>query len=156
MTALIFPALDSVYAAALPWAEALLRVCCGLALVPHGLRCFFGYFPNTGSRILNPTLLAAGIERSGFRPGRLWLPVIAFVQFAAGPALALGLFTRPAALLVFLFFAGAAYDHLRFDGYFWNKLGMEYPAMWGAIALFFTFAGGGALSLDRFWLGWEF
>jgi putative oxidoreductase len=155
MTALAFPDLNPVYAALLPWAEALLRAWCGLALIPHGLRAFFGWFPNSGSRILNPTLLAKGIERTGFRPGRAWLPVIALVQFGAGPALALGLFTRPAALLVFVFFLGATYDHARFDGYFWNKLGMEYPALWGLVALFFAVAGGGALSLDHLWLGWE-
>jgi len=155
VTPLIFPALDGAYAAALPWVTALLRACCGLALIPHGLRAFFGYFPNTGSRILSPALLAAGIERSGFRPGHFWIWIVALIEFGAGPALALGLFTRPAALLVFVFFLGAAYDHLRFDGYFWNKLGMEYPMMWGAIALFFAVAGGGALSLDNLWLGWE-
>jgi len=154
--ALAFPALGPLYAAVTPFTEALLRVICGLALVPHGLRAFFGFFPNSGSRILSPALLAQGIERSGFRPGRLWLPVIALVQFGCGPALALGLFTRPAAFLIFVFFCGAAYDHARFDGYFWNKLGVEYPAMWGTVALFFACAGGGAISLDHLWLGWAF
>lgn len=155
MTTLAFPSLQSLYINLLPWAEALLRAWCGLALIPHGLRCFFGYFPNTGSRILNPTLLAAGIERSGFRPGCYWIWVVALVEFGAGPALAFGLFTRPAGLLIFLFFLGAAYDHLRFDGYFWNKLGMEYPALWGLVALYFAIAGGGTLSFDRLVLGWE-
>lgn len=155
-TPLVFPALGGVYAVLLPWAEALLRLCCGLALLPHGLRAFFGWFPDTGSRILSPAALAQGIERSGFRPGKFWVWVVALIEFVAGPALALGLFTRPAALLVFLFFVGAAYDHARFDGYFWNKLGMEYPAMWGAVALFFVFAGGGAVSLDALLLGWQF
>ena len=153
MTALVFPALQSLYDSALPWVEALLRVWCGLALIPHGLRCFFGYFPNTGSRILNPALLATGLERSGFRPGRFWVWVVALVEFGAGPLLALGLFTHLAALLIFVFFLGAAYDHARFDGYFWNKLGLEYPMLWGAVALFFVFAGGGAISLDQLWLG---
>jgi putative oxidoreductase len=155
MTALAIPELGPIYAALLPWAEALLRAWCGLALLPHGVRAFFGWFPDSGSRILSPALLAKGVERSGFRPGRAWVPVIAFVQFAAGPALALGLFTRPAALLVFIFFLGATYDHARFDGYFWNKLGMEYPALWCLVALFFALAGGGAISLDQLWLGWE-
>ena len=132
-----------------PFAETLLRVWCGLALLPHAMRCFFGWFPNTGSRILSPTLLANGIERSGFRPGRYWAIYVALVEFVAGPALALGLFTHLAGVLIFLFFLGAAYDHLRFDGYFWNTLGMEYPALWGLVALFFACAGGGALSLDR-------
>ena len=53
---------------------------------------------------------------------------------------------------LFVFFLGAAYDHARFDGYFWNKLGLEYPMLWGAVALFFVFAGGGAISLDQLWL----
>jgi putative oxidoreductase len=154
--ALADPGLGPAYAALTQGAAALLRVICGLALIPHGLRCFFGFFPNSGSRILTPDLLAKGIERSGFRPGRMWLPIIALVQFVAGPALALGLFTRPAALLVFIFLLGAAYDHARFDGYFWNKLGVEYPAIWAAVALFFIGAGGGALSLDHLVLGWEF
>jgi putative oxidoreductase len=155
MTALAFPALHGLYDSALPWVEALLRVWCGLALIPHGLRCFFGYFPNSGSRILSPALLATGLERSGFRPGRYWIWYVGLVEFGAGPALALGLFSRPVAFVIFLFFLGAAYDHLRFDGYFWNKLGMEYPAMWGLIALYFAIAGGGALSLDHLVLGWE-
>jgi putative oxidoreductase len=153
--ALADPALGSVYAALTPVAEAVLRAICGLALIPHGLRAFFGFFPNSGSRILSPDLLAKGIERSGFRPGRMWLPVIALVQFVAGPALALGFFTRPAALLIFIFLLGAAYDHARFDGYFWNKLGVEYPAIWAAVAFFFLCAGGGDLSLDHLWLHWE-
>jgi hypothetical protein len=37
----------------LPFADALLRVAVGLALVPHGLRNTFGFFPNTGVRALN-------------------------------------------------------------------------------------------------------
>ena len=131
-----------------PWAEALLRAWCGLALLPHGLRAFFGWFPNSGSRILSPAQLARGIERSGFRPGALWAVVVALVEFVCGPALALGLFTQLAALLIFVFFLGAAYDHARFDGYFWNKLGMEYPALWGLVALYFACAGGGPIALD--------
>jgi putative oxidoreductase len=155
MTAPAVPELGAFYTLLLPWAQALLRAWCGLALLPHGMRAFFGWFPNSGSRILNPTQLAVGIERSGFKPGRMWVPVIALVEFVAGPALALGLFTRPAALLIVIFFVGAAYDHARFDGYFWNKLGMEYPALWGLVALLYAIAGGGALSLDALWLGWE-
>jgi putative oxidoreductase len=146
--------MNSTFLVALaPYAEALLRIWCGLALLPHAMRCFFGWFPDTGSRILSPAALATGIERSGFRPGRYWVVFVARVEFVAGPALALGLFTPLAGGLIFLFFVGAAYDHLRFDGYFWNKLGMEYPALWGLVALYFACAGGGALSLDRVLFG---
>ena len=47
-TPLIFPQLGPLYASFAPWAEALLRVVAGLALVPHGLRNTFGMFPSTG------------------------------------------------------------------------------------------------------------
>jgi putative oxidoreductase len=50
----------------------------------------------------------------------------------------------------------SAYDHARHDGYFWNKLGFEYPAMWAIGALYFVINGGGAISLDRLLLGFEF
>ncbi len=152
MTPLAFTSLGTFADSLVPWVTALLRAICGLALVPHGLRAFFGYFPNTGSRILSPALLAAGLERSGFR-GRYWIWIVAIVEFVAGPLLALGLFTRLDAFLIFVFFLGAAYDHARFDGYFWNKLGMEYPMMWAAVALYFACAGGGPLSLDAAWWG---
>ena len=36
-----------------PISYALLRIAVGLALVPHGLRNTFGFFPNTGVRALN-------------------------------------------------------------------------------------------------------
>ena len=57
-TPLIFPQLGPLYAALAPWAEALLRVVAGLALVPHGLRNTFGMFPSTGVQSHNLTELA--------------------------------------------------------------------------------------------------
>ena len=42
-TPLIFPSLAGLYQTLAPWAEALLRVVVGLALVPHGLRMAFGF-----------------------------------------------------------------------------------------------------------------
>ena len=98
-------------------------------------------------------MLAKQLERSGYRPGMVWAVIVAVTEFIAGPLLALGLFTRPAALAVFLFMAGATIDHARFDGYFWNTLGLEYPLMWMVIALFFLAQGGGVLSLDHLLLG---
>ena len=58
-TSLIFPALGPLYQILAPWAEALLRVIVGLALVPHGLRFTFGMFPNSGSRGLSLGALSA-------------------------------------------------------------------------------------------------
>src|SRR6185436_17249327 len=68
---------------------------------------------------------------------------------------ALGLFTRPMALPLFALLALSAYDHARYYGYFWNRTGIEYPAMWALGVLYFLINGGGPISLDHL-LGFEF
>ncbi len=155
-TPLFLPPLGAVYDALGPAAETLIRVVVGLALVPHGLRFCLGLFPNTGSRILSLELLAAQLQRSGYRPAPFWARAIAVTELAGGPMLALGLFTRPVALAVFIFLITAVIEHARFDGYFWNKLGLEYPMIWSAAILFFVIHGGGPYSLDAWLVGHEF
>jgi putative oxidoreductase len=148
-TPLIFPALGSLYQALAPWAEALLRAVVGLALVPHGLRMAFGFFPATGGPIRDLSMMAAALDRWGYRPGKLWAPLIAGTQLIAGPMLGLGLFTRAAALPVFLFLLVSNVERWRVGGYFWNTQGLEYTLMWTAGAFFFLVHGGGTISLDH-------
>ena len=95
-------------------------------------------------------------ERKGYKPGWFWAYGTVLTQFIAAPCVALGLFTRPMALPVFALLALSAYDHAKYDGYFWNKMGVEYPAMWAAGALYFLVHGGGAISFDHLLLGFEF
>jgi putative oxidoreductase len=148
-TALIFPSLGSLYQTLAPWAEALLRVVVGLALVPHGLRMAFGFFPTTGGPIRNVSMMADALDRWGYRPGRLWAPLIAATQLIGGPLLALGLFTRVAALPIFLFMAVTNFERWRVGGYFWNTQGLEYTLMWTAGAFYFLVHGAGPISLDH-------
>jgi putative oxidoreductase len=148
-TPLIFPSLGPVYAALLPWAEALLRAVVGLWLVPHALRNTFGFFPATGIRSHNLTELAAQLDKDGYRPGKLWAPAISLTQFAAGPLLALGLFTRPAAFAILCFLIVTNFERYRVGKYFWNQLGMEYTLMWTVASLYFLVRGGGTISLDH-------
>ena len=70
--------------------------------------------------------------------------------------LALGLLTRPVAFAAFIFLVMGVIEHWRFDGYFWNKLGLEYPMIWSAAMLFFVIHGGGPYSLDSWIVGREF
>src|SRR5712691_10720238 len=128
-TPLVFPALGDLYHALAPWTEALLRVAVGLALVPHGLRNTFGFFPHTGIRAHNLTELAAQLDGDGYRPGHLWAPLISLVQLVGGPMLALGLFTRAAAVPIVVFLAVSNYERWRVGRYFWNQLGLEYTLM---------------------------
>src|SRR6202021_395970 len=90
-------------AALAPIIEALLRVMVGAALVPHGLRITFGFFRGSGLKDFNLAMLAKQLDADGYRPGRLWAPAIAATELIAGPLLALGLFTRLAAIPVVIF-----------------------------------------------------
>ena len=155
-TPLLWPQLGPLYQAATPIAETLIRVVVSLALVPHALRFTFGLFPNSGTRALSLAGLRAGLAAHGYRPAWFWAVAIASLELVGGPLLALGLFTRPLALAAFVFLVMAAIDHWRFDGYFWNVTGLEYPMVWSAGMLFFVVHGGGPYSLDSWLLGYEF
>lgn len=152
---LLFPALGGLYQAAAPFAEALLRVITGFVLIPHGLRIGFGFFPNTGLPVTGTFAgLSAVLEREGYRPGALWAAIVLATELVAGPMLMLGLLTRPVCIPIFILLALSVVAHWR-DGWFWNTLGIEYPLLWTACALYFLVNGGGAISLDRL-IGWEF
>jgi len=153
-TGLVFPALGGIYAALGPWVEALLRAIAGLILVPHGLRAGFGLFPDTGMPIDTLRKLGVALAAAGYRPGLFWAAVVVMTELIAGPMLALGLFTRAVCIPIFILLALSVVAHWR-DGWFWNTLGIEYPLLWAACALYFLVNGSGAISLDRL-IGWEF
>lgn len=154
-TPLIVPVLGAIYQALGPWVEALLRFTVGAAMVPHGLRMCLGYFKGTGGPVDSVPKVAAFYDRRGYRPGWLWAYGTVLTQFIAAPCVALGLLTRPMALVLFVLLALSAYDHAKYDGYFWNKVGLEYPALWAIGVLYFVIHGGGLVSLDRL-IGWQF
>jgi putative oxidoreductase len=155
-TPLLVPALGAVYAALAPWVEALLRFAVGAAMVPHGMRMCLGYFPGTGGPINTVKGVAALYDKKGFGPGWFWAYGTVLTQFVAAPCVALGLFTRPMALPLVALLALSAYDHAKYDGWFWNKLGIEYPGMWALAVLYFLINGGGPISFDHLLLGFEF
>jgi putative oxidoreductase len=141
--------LPALYQTLLPFADALLRAAVGLALVPHGLRNTFGFFPNTGVRALNLTALAKQLDETGYRPGKLWAPAISLTQLIGGPLLALGLFTRPVAAVVLIFLLVSNVERWRVGRYFWNQLGLEYTLMWTIATFYVLISGPGPYSLDR-------
>src|ERR1700758_126431 len=141
--------MTAFYQTLLPFADALLRVAVGLALVPHGLRNTFGFFPNTGVRAVNLTDLAKQLDDTGYRPGKLWAPAISLTQLVGGPLLALGLFTRPVAAVVLVFLLVANVERWRVGKDFWNQLGLEYTLMWTIATFYVIVHGGGLYSLDH-------
>ena len=141
--------MPALYQTLLPFADALLRAAVGLALVPHGLRNTFGFFPNTGVRALNLTALAKQLDETGYRPGKLWAPAISLTQLIGGPLLALGLFTRPVAAVVLIFLLVSNVERWRVGRYFWNQLGLEYTLMWTIATFYVLISGPGRYSLDH-------
>jgi putative oxidoreductase len=153
---LIYPQLGALYQTLAPVTEAALRVMVGLALVPHGLRMTFGFFPTTGQPLRNIGMLGDYLEKQGYRPGKLWAVAISLTQLICGPLLALGLLTRLAAVPIVLFLLVTNVERWRVGRYFWNQLGLEYTLMWTLAAIYFLIHGGGAYSLDRLLIGLEF
>ncbi|WP_337587592.1 DoxX family protein [Halomonas huangheensis] len=115
----------------------------GLLLMPHGAQKLFGWFGGYGisgtGQFFADTL--------GMHPGWLFALLAGLVEFFAGAALALGLLTRLAALGVVVLMSVALSVHIP-NGLFWTNGGIEYPLMWGLVALAFVIGGGGRYSLD--------
>jgi len=138
----LVPSLAAVTGALSPIAEPALRVVVGLMLVPHGAQKLFGAFGGYG------------LEATGqFFAAKLGLPaplaaLAGFIEVFGGIALALGLLTRVAAILVVGLMAVAVVAVHIPAGYFWTNGGYEYPLMWGVVALYFAIRGGGRISVD--------
>jgi putative oxidoreductase len=132
-----------------PGAEALFRICVGLALVPHALRNTFGFFPKSGQPHRSVTALAEYLDKQGYRPGNVWAPAISATQLVCGPLLAFGLFTHLVAVPIVLFLLVTNFERWRVGKYFWNRLGLEYTLMWMIAVLYFLVHGGGLFSLDH-------
>ena len=128
--------------AVLAW--PLVRIATGLLLIPHGAQKLFGWFGGHGlagtGQFFESTL--------GMSPGILWAGLAGGVEFFAGLALVLGLLTRPAALGVAILMGVALSVHMP-NGFFWNAGGVEYPLLWGTLAIAILLGGGGEYSLDR-------
>ena len=125
-----------------PYSFAMMRFFCGGAFFIHGYARLFTD---------NPTF--------GFNPAVEWLPPfgVGALELAGGVLLALGLLTRPVALLLaalwFLFAIGATPNGKQH----WLMLGAfdHYPAMLMLLSVAFLMRGGGRYSLDRL-VGREF
>ncbi|MGE0626669.1 MAG: DoxX family protein [Hyphomicrobiaceae bacterium] len=128
---------------------ALLRVGVGLLLVPHGLRLGFGLFRNTGMPPKTFQQSIADFDLQGYRPGWFWARAVVFTEVVCGPLVAVGLFTRLAAIPVVLFLLVACFERYRIGRWFWNTLGVEYVLLWTLAAVWVLAHGGGTYSLDH-------
>jgi len=136
---LYFPGLAGFYTWATPLSYALMRVCLGLILVPHGAGKLFGAdIPHTAQNFVKlgwpvPVALA-------------WL--VGIIEFFGGLMLAAGLFTRIVAAAIAIEMAVISFVVL-WPNWGWAHHGMEYAFMMGVFAFAMALRGGGPYSLDR-------
>lgn len=150
-TRLIVPALGPIYDRLRPYAVPLIRVATGLFLMPHGAQKLFGWFGGGG--LEGTAGFFAG--KLGLEPGMFFAVLVGGTEFFGGLCLAIGFLTRIAAAgVVIQMTVAILLVHLS-NGFFWGNSGIEYPLLWGLLALAFVYRGGGEMSVDRK-LGWEF
>lgn len=136
------PALRPVYAALHDYAETLMRVICGVIFAVHG-------YP----KIMNPYGASEMVEGLGFYPGAFWSPALSITEFVAGVLIALGLFTRPAAVAASIILAVTVYAHWVAFGQGYS--GSEKSILWLGMAIFFAVRGSNRHSVDAL-LGRQF
>lgn len=143
-TRLYFPGLAGFYAVAVPLGYALMRVCLGLILVPHGMGKLFGAdIPHTAQNFVH----------LGWPAPTAWAWLVGCIEFFGGLMLAAGLFTRVVAAMIAVEMAVISFMVLS-PVWGWAQHGMEYTFMMGVFAFAIALQGGGPYSLDR-WLGKE-
>lgn len=140
---LYVPLLAGLYESLWEWVSVILRLASGLMLAAHGV-WKLGYLGGPGL-----TGVTGFLEKSGYSPGSFWAPALATFEIVGGLLLAVGLFTRPVALLALVELLFVAHYHSRFG--FWHNVqggGIEYPLMWAIVLLLFVIRGGGPMSVD--------
>jgi putative oxidoreductase len=143
------PALAPVYDRLAPFALTILRIGIGLILIPHGAQKLFGWFGGMGF-----TRFVGLFENLGYKPGAVFVILVALTEFVGGILLVLGLFTRAAAFALVIFMIVAVH-FTSAKGFFWTQQGLEYSLLILLVGLVFLIRGGGEYSLDRK-LGREF
>ena len=143
---LIFPGLAGLYQMGSPCAYAFMRFATGAVLAPHGIQKFL-YLP---MEKFAPNIAGKGLpfpEALGY--------VTYFTESVAAICLAIGLFTRVAAAMIWIEMTVIITLFLWPNGYFWTKQGYEYALLWWLLCIAIFFRGGGRCSVDRL-IGKEF
>ena len=123
----------------------LIRFITGILLIPHGYGKLYKGFNGNLDSLIN----FLDKEYSNHVVTGVFLAyLIALTEFIGGICIALGFFTRIAALSVTIFMAFAVEQHLE-HGFFWRQDGYEYPLMWGILTFTILLKGSGSLSIDN-------
>jgi len=138
---LLIPMTGVIYDKFAPFSYALVRFATGAILFPHGVqKVLYGSIER----------YAANISGKGL-PFGLTLAYLTFFAESVGAAcLALGLFTRIAAAMIFVEMVVIVIYFLWPNGFFWTNHGIEFALLWAIFCLAIFFRGGGRYSIDHY------
>lgn len=140
MASLLRPNLSANYPSQIAW--TILRVVAGVVMIHNGL-----------DKLSNIESFAqAYVEVIGLPFPITFSYMAAFTELLGAPLLAIGLFTRPAALGLFSTMLVAMYHHVLVAGFSIPYL--ELSALYAACFLFYLINGAGLFSLDALISGW--
>ena len=125
------------------FAALVLRVPIGLILAAHGAQKLFAWFGGYGLEGTGQWMASIGLE-----PGYLMALMAGSAEFFGGLALALGLLTRPAALLTAFTMLIAIFSVHIDNGLFMSNNGYEYALTLLVAAVALAIQGGGRFSVD--------
>ncbi len=139
---LYVPAMAGLYDGLSGLAYPFIRVVTGLWAMPHGAQKLFGWFGGTIENTI------AFFTKVGIEPALPLAYLTGITEFFGGLLLVLGLWTRPAAVALFILMLVAVFKVHMINGFFWYLSGYEYPLMWACLCIAIFIRGGGRLSLD--------
>jgi putative oxidoreductase len=137
---LVFPSLGGLYKAFAPYSYAFMRFATGAVLVPHGIVKILHLPPET---------FAENLSGKGFPMPLLLTYLVYFTESVAAACVAIGLFTRIAAVMVWLQMSVIIVVFQWQYGYFWTNRGIEFALLWWLLCIAIFFRGGERCSIDR-------
>ena len=126
------------------YAALALRVPVGLILAAHGAQKLFGWFGGYGLEGTGQWMASIGLE-----PGYVMALLAGSAEFFGGLALALGLLTRPAAVVTAFTMLVAIFNVHIDNGLFMANNGYEYALALLASTVALAIQGAGSFSVDK-------
>lgn len=126
------------------WAAFVLRVPVGLILAAHGAQKLFGWFGGYGLEGTGQWMASIGLE-----PGYIMALLAGSAEFFGGLALAIGLLTRPAAIVSAFTMLVAIFTVHFENGLFMANNGYEFALVLLVISVALAIQGAGNFSVDK-------
>jgi putative oxidoreductase len=148
-TNLYVPGLSGLYRSLVPYGYPVIRFGAGAILIYHGwAKLFLGFAPFVAEHILTPM---------GFPAPLAWTYFLGILECLGGAAIAIGLFTRPIALMLTVEMAIITFGWAWQFGYFFTNKGggYEYPLLMLIVFAGILMRGSDRCSIDRM-VGREF